>query len=73
VTTLATTPTSRERRDPLSPSEVEATLKLLDSVTRALRTALTGRPIHGSDAPLIREACHRLGSILAALAHGAES
>ena len=61
------------RRDPLAPVEIEMTLKLLDSVRHALVAAGAGRPIHGTDAPPIRAACHRLGAILAALAEKAES
>jgi hypothetical protein len=61
------------RADPLSGPEIEMTLKLLDSVRTCLATVGAGRPIHGTDAPAIRAACHRLGSILAALSSRAES
>lgn len=61
------------RRDPLSRDELASTLRVLASVTRALQTVAAGRRATGSDATLVREACYRLGSILAAVARECES
>lgn len=61
------------RRDPLSAHEVRRTVEVLDALRRTLESYIAGRPATGSDAALVRETCHRLGSVLAALASGAES
>lgn len=63
----------RPHRDPLSAHEIEMTVALLDSVRRALETLPAGRRTTGSDAVLVREACHRLGGVLAAVGRRAES
>ena len=61
------------RPDPLSPCEVEMTVRLLDSVRRVLDSYIAGRRSTGGDAMLLREACRRLGSVVAAVERGAES
>lgn len=63
----------RARHDPLSTHEVRRTVDALDAVRRTLESFVAGRPATGPDAVLLRDCCHRLGSIIAAIGRGAES
>lgn len=58
---------------PLHPEAARGTITLLDRVTCVLESYVSGRTPTGADAVLIREACRRLGSVLAQIAKVSES